>query len=271
VRREFGEEVAARSLVLLAAVPAAAFLTFGYSESLFLALAIGGMACLRGHRWALAAALCGLAATTRPTGMLLFLSYVTEWWCVYRHRPRSGLRYLARLSLAGVPLLAMAAYDAAIGTTPFVSMHMEQTVWHYAWAWPWDTFGRHLATLGSLTGQGSGLLPTALLNLMAALLVLPLLVAGLRLLPAAFNVYAIGVYLLTVGISSAAPFYGDDVNHPYVLPLLSTHRLLLAAFPLAITSALLLRFRPVWLATVAVSLAGQFGVAYLFFNRLWAG
>ena len=270
-RREFGEDVAARSVMLLAAVPAAAFLTFGYGESLFLALAIGGMALLRGHRWAAAAVLCGLAAAARPTGILLALSYLAEWWCLYRTAPRSGLRPLAPLALAALPLLATAAYDASLGASPLASLHMEQTVWHYTWAWPWDTIMRHLAALGSLAGPGRGLLPTALLNLAAALLALPLLVAALRVLPAAYNVYSIGVYLLTVGISSAAPFYGPDVNHPYVLPLLSTHRLLLAAFPLAIAAALVLKSRPAWLASVAVLLVGQFGLAYLFFSRLWAG
>jgi hypothetical protein len=270
-RREFGDDVAARSVVLLAAAPAAAFLTVGYGESLFLALAIGSMALLRGHRWTEAAVLCGLAAATRPTGILLVLSYLVEWWCQYRRSPRSGLRALAPLPLIALPLLATAAYDASIGASPLASLHMEQTVWHYSWAWPWDTLARHVAALGTLSGPGRGLMPVALLNLAAALLALPLLVAGLRVLPAAYNVYSIGVYLLTVGISSAAPFYGADVNHPYVLPLLSTHRLLLAAFPLAMAAALVLHPRLAWLVVIAVSLVGQFGLAYLFFSRLWAG
>ena len=58
--------------------------------------------------------------------------------------------------------------------------------------------------------------------------------------------------------------------HPFVLPLISTHRYLLMAFPLAISAALLVRRRSLVVATTSTLLL-QLTLGMLFVNRLWAG
>jgi hypothetical protein len=256
--------------VLLAATPAALFLTLGYSESLFLALALASFVLLRRRRWAWAALLCGLAAATRPTGALLVLPYLVEWLCLYRRTPRAGLRHLAPLGLSALPLLGVAAYDVSLGASPLAYLYTEHTAWHHTLSWPWTTLWGQLHALATLGTAGSSLFPTGVLALAAALLAIPLLVVAARRLPLAYSVYALAVYAMTVGVSSAYPFYGHDVAHPFVLPLGSAHRYLLVAFPLAIAAAMVLRRRLFASATLVLVLL-QVGLGLLFLARLWTG
>ncbi len=68
----FGDREAARRTVLYVAVfPFAYFLTQVYTESLFLLLAVSAVACAGRSRWGWAGLLGGLAALTRPNGILI--------------------------------------------------------------------------------------------------------------------------------------------------------------------------------------------------------
>ena len=104
-----------------------------------------------------------------------------------------------------------------------------------------------------------------------ALLALPLLALALRRLPLSYAVYALAVYVMATGVSSGAPFYGRDVAHPFVLPLISTHRYLLMAFPLAVSAALLVRRRSLLVVATTTLMLLQLTLGMLFVNRLWAG
>ena len=110
-----------------------------------------------------------------------------------------------------------------------------------------------------------------LLNLAVAVLALPLLALALRRLPLSYAVYALAVYVMATGVSSGAPFYGRDVAHPFVLPLISTHRYLLMAFPLAVSAALLVRRRSLLVVATTTLMLLQLTLGMLFVNRLWAG
>jgi hypothetical protein len=108
------------------------------------------------------------------------------------------------------------------------------------------------------------------LALASAVLSLPLLVVAARRLPPAYTVYALAVVVMAVCASTGDPFYGRDVMHPFVLPLGSAHRYLLAAFPLAIAAALALRHRLFMVITPLLALL-QIGLGFLFLVRFWAG
>jgi hypothetical protein len=271
VAGDFGTDVAARTVTLVAATPAALFLGLGYSESLYFALSLCGFVALRRARWTVATLLFALAAATRPTGVLLALPYLVEWIYRYRRAPRAGLRHLAPLALLPLALALVALYDAALGASPLAYLQVEHTAWHQGWAWPWVTITRQITALGTLGIAGSSLLPVGLLNLAAAVLALPLLAQAVCRLPLSYTVYALAVYVMVTSASSGVPYYGRDVAHPFVLPLLSTHRYLLMAFPLAISAALLVRRRSLFVATTITLLLLQLTLGTLFVNRLWAG
>jgi hypothetical protein len=133
------------------------------------------------------------------------------------------------------------------------------------------TITRQISALGTLGVAGSSLLPVGLLNLVAAVLAVPLLALAVCRLPRSYAVYALAVYVMVTSVSSGAPYYGRDVAHPFMLPLISTHRYLLIAFPLAISAALLVKRRSLFVATTSTLLLLQLTLGLLFVNRLWAG
>jgi Mannosyltransferase (PIG-V) len=105
---ELGRRLAQPTLLLLAVFPAAVFFGAPYSESLFLALAVGGFYAARRERWALAG-LCAMgAAATRSAGILLLLPLAMLWWGSRERRPRD----VAWLLLGP---LGLAAYSAWLG------------------------------------------------------------------------------------------------------------------------------------------------------------
>lgn len=272
VTRDFGADVAIRTLILIVAAPAALFLNVGYSESLYLACSLWGFALLRRRHWTRAALLFTMAAATRPMGIVLVLSYAAEWRLCYGRTPCMGLNRLAPLLLPLLSLALVAAYDASIGASPFAYLQVEHTAWHQSWAWPWVTIARHIAVLVALRDAGSSLLPTALLNLVAVAVAVPLLIVTACRLPRSYSLYALGVFALTIGVAWDTPFYGQDVMHPFIMPLMATHRYLLLAFPIAISVALLLRQRTIlFTGVVAVAAFLQLAFTILFMHGVWAG
>ncbi|HEX6140575.1 MAG TPA: mannosyltransferase family protein, partial [Candidatus Limnocylindria bacterium] len=84
VRLDEEPDVAFRAAVFALVFPAAFFLHIGYTESLFLALALGAFLAARTDRWLLAGFLGGLSALTRVNGLVLILALgveaVTQWF-----------------------------------------------------------------------------------------------------------------------------------------------------------------------------------------------
>ncbi|QBD81401.1 hypothetical protein EPA93_37685 [Ktedonosporobacter rubrisoli] len=79
-RRELGDKIAARTVLYLAIFPMGFYLAAIYPESLFLALAVSCTYYARQQRWWIAGLLGGLAALTRPQGVLLAVIVGWEYW-----------------------------------------------------------------------------------------------------------------------------------------------------------------------------------------------
>ena len=106
-RLDFDDATASRAAWYLLVFPTSFFLSAAYGESLFLALSLGSiLACRRGAWWQ-AGVLGGLAALTRPFGVLVVLPLAIEAWQQRAERP------LWRSGLAMVPIpLALLGYMA---------------------------------------------------------------------------------------------------------------------------------------------------------------
>jgi len=87
--RELNTHKAAKAVMYLAFFPMSFFLSAVYPESLFLALSVSCVYYARVHRWWLAGLLGGLAALTRPQGVLLLAVVAWEYWQVVaeQHMP----------------------------------------------------------------------------------------------------------------------------------------------------------------------------------------
>ena len=86
VERDFGADVAHRTILYLAIFPAAFYSFAPYSESLSLCLTLGVFAALRQRRWWLAGALGGIGALASAPAVLLLVPFAVEFLVARRYR-----------------------------------------------------------------------------------------------------------------------------------------------------------------------------------------
>ena len=89
---DFGSEVAAATVALIAFCPFAFFFSAIYTESLFLALVVGSIYAARRERWLVAGVVGAFASATRNTGVLVAVPIVL----LYLYGPREARAPLSR-------------------------------------------------------------------------------------------------------------------------------------------------------------------------------
>jgi len=131
--------VARAAVFFMFVFPTSYFLHIGYTESLFLALALGTFLAARGRRWALAGVLGALACLTRVNGLALIPALAFEAWEEYR---ASGRRVSARWLWALAPLAGFGVYlliNWSVKGHPLAFMELQREFWFKKFAWPWDS------------------------------------------------------------------------------------------------------------------------------------
>lgn len=136
---DYTPKIAARSVLYLMCYPMAFFLFAVYTESLFMALAIGAFYAARKNRWLLALILTALAVLTKNQGLVLAIALFAEYlfqlkWKFSKLDVR--LLYFALPALAFVGWLAfnLVSFGDAL---EFVTVN--KTYWNRYSAWPWQT------------------------------------------------------------------------------------------------------------------------------------
>lgn len=220
-RRELGERAPVAAALAVVAYPFAYFLVAGYSESVFLALAVFAIYFARERLWAAAAAAAALASLTRPLGLALFLPLVWEW----ARQARGGPLTVRAL---GSGFLAAAAVPAGTGVwlgycwwrwgQPLAPLHSE-ALWNRHPAAPWSAL--HLAFAALVAAPRYSYTQGILVaDLGCVLLLLVVTLVAARRLPVALTLFSLGV--LAISVSGVEPA-GD--------PIPSAGRYALVAFP----------------------------------------
>jgi hypothetical protein len=264
VRDRHGEEIATRSIWLLALSPVAFFFSAFYTEALFLFVSVSAIWLARTSRWAWAALALGLATLTRSTGLLVLipvgLALVRQWRETGRVPWRPGVQVAA--GAAGP--IAFAAHLDRIWGEPLLMFRVQER-WDRQFAPPWESLwngfrrtellyvnARHACAEAArdLTWRSCrdaiGLPVDSISDDLAtwtaivALLLLPLVI---RWLDAADALY--GAALLVVPLMSGIP--AD--------PLVSLPRYLLVAYPFFVVLAMLTRNRRLFVGMMAISTA----------------
>jgi hypothetical protein len=125
----------ARAVTLLVLSPYAVFLFAGYSEALFLALALWGWLLVRQERWVAGALLVTLASTVRVSGLFLACGLVVHYAVVHRGRVQTDALALP------APFLAVAAYFAYLWLLTGDALRWwtaQQEGWGRRTTAPWD-------------------------------------------------------------------------------------------------------------------------------------
>ncbi|MDT5296289.1 MAG: hypothetical protein QOJ76_3169 [Acidobacteriota bacterium] len=132
------EPVARAAVFFMFVFPTSYFLHIGYTESLFLALAVGAFLAARMRRWWLAGLLGGLAALTRVNGLLLLPALLFEARAEYaasgRERFPKGLSWLA-LICAGFGVYLFINWQVLGDPRAFLNAQSE--FWYKQLTWPW--------------------------------------------------------------------------------------------------------------------------------------
>ena len=254
---ELGERSARLTVLLVCVFPTGFFLFAPYSESLFLALAVGCLLGARRQRWLIAGACGAAAATTRSIGLLLALPLAAEalhQWLSLPSRRAGLVRLASRLGCTALVPAGTAGYllwwrqQTGDALRPFTS----QGGFGRERAWPWDTVasGVHLAL--QYVGQYAGGYHTSDALLVLVSFALAVWVA-IRTRPM-YGVYTWASLIFPLLL----PFAGR--------PFMSMPRFALAVFPLFwALAAFATRFRAEQ-AVVAVSACGLGVFGLLFVN-----
>lgn len=199
-----GDAAATRTVLFLAVSPMSLFLGVAYSESLFLALAVGCFLAAERGRIGSAAALAGLALLTRPQGAALLPALALFSW----QQRRSLSHALAVLALPlGLFLVYPALLLAWVGE-PLAFLHAESQ---------WD---RQLSWLGPAGGLLGAAADGDVVELAFAAGMSALAIAAWRRLGTTYGLYALAV----LALAASAP--SERLGALYSFPRLS-----LVAFP----------------------------------------
>jgi len=128
-RRLFDQRVARRSALLLACVPGTVYLSAVYAEALFLVLLLGFFLALNDRRWPLASMLAGLAAITRPPGLVALLALPVGIGVAWRRSGELPRRALAWAPVALVPFGLLLSYSQWRVGDALVAFHNRETYW----------------------------------------------------------------------------------------------------------------------------------------------
>jgi mannosyltransferase PIG-V len=250
VKREGGDTAAAtRAAWLVALVPPAFVLAFGYSEAIAGCLAVGVFLSLRSRRWWSAAAFGYLSGLTRPSGALLALPALIE---VARDVRRVSIGEAgARLAAVVAPVAGVATYLAWVGArfgTPLLPFSIQQRPYlRGGTANPVDALLR--AGRAAFNGQ---FVPNGIHFPLLVVAIVLAVVACTRW-PASYGAYAV----VTVLVALSAKRFG------------SVERYCFDAFPLVLALVSLTRSRRVETGVVVVSGACMGAFATLAFLGLY--
>ena len=141
VRLDMPEKTAVRTAVYLLVFPTTLYLSAGYPESLFLALALGAVYSARKERW-WAVGLLGLAAAlTRPYGALLAVPLAFEYLYQKNFDVRRVRLDALWIGLAPLGLVAFLAYLAVKFDAG--AFARAQETWGRRVTAPWDLLARY--------------------------------------------------------------------------------------------------------------------------------
>src|SRR5947209_13620514 len=139
------------SVFFMFVFPTSYFLHIGYTESLFIALAVGAFLAARLRNWRAAGLLGALAAAARVNGLLLIPALAFEAWDEYRSEGRRWRWEWLWVSAAAAGFGVYLLINWKVFGHPFEFLSKQEQYWSKSLTWPW--VGIHEAW-NSIWGRG---------------------------------------------------------------------------------------------------------------------
>ncbi|MFG1868660.1 mannosyltransferase family protein [Micromonospora arborensis] len=149
---ETGGSDARRAIFYLMAFPAGFYLIAGYTESLFIALSVASLYCMRHQRWWWAGGIAAFATATRATGAMLAFAFAFEYLRqtgAFRDPKRlARIRWNASaICLVPVGILSYAAYCWHKFGDPLVFVKAQEHWGRKGFTPPWESLARTVAEI----------------------------------------------------------------------------------------------------------------------------
>ena len=146
VSLEFSRQMALRSVWFLFIFPTSYFLHIGYTESLFLMLALAAMLSARKQYWVLAGILGALTCLTRVNGLVLvpalFIEAAHQYWTTRRWQ----WQWLA-IGITGLGFVGYLLLNQHVTGDPFAFSSIMRQNFHKSLTWPWVGIDSSLGAL----------------------------------------------------------------------------------------------------------------------------
>lgn len=136
VQFDYSAHVALRSVWFFLIFPTAYFLHIGYTESLFLALALGSIIAARREYWSIAGLLGALSWMTRPNGIILIPTLAVEAGHQYITTKRWQWRWLW-IAIVPVGFGVYLFLNWRVTGNPFGFFEMRKPLFGMSTSWPW--------------------------------------------------------------------------------------------------------------------------------------
>ncbi|MFC8292241.1 mannosyltransferase family protein [Streptomyces sp. NPDC057242] len=137
-----GSGAGRRAALFLLVSPCAVFLAAGYSEALFLALALPAWLAARRQRWLLASVLAAGATTVRVSGLFLAAALVVLFLTTRRDGGAGRKREAGWLVLPGLPALLYFGYLYGRTGDPMAWKHAQERGWYRRFRAPWEAWSQ---------------------------------------------------------------------------------------------------------------------------------
>lgn len=248
VAQDYPAAVARRATWFFLIFPTAYFFHIGYSESLFLALALGSMLAARRSQWVWAGAVGALCWMTRPVGAALVPALAVEAAQQFWTTRRWNWRWLC----IGMVPLGFAVYlwiNWKVSGDPFAFVQTRKTLFIQSFSPPWNAIRGAIENLRRAPNQAE--IVGRMEFVFAALGFVCTIVSWFKLRPL-YAVWMTANWLLITSVSF----------------LQSTPRYTLAMFPIFILFALITR-RPFWRGFLTVLSLLYFGLFTILYVRGW--
>jgi hypothetical protein len=222
VAADLDAATARRTVLYLSLAPTSFFLLAPYTEALFLALSVAAFIGARRRMWPTAGVTAGLAALTRPTGLLLAVPLIVEAGTEALERHRSGKSPLRRVHLAVLlPVVASALYVlyAQVRLDTPQGPLGAQRAWNARFVAPWR------AMYDSAGAVLDAERPEEAVNFLAAVLLVLAIPRMVKRMPWSYVAYAAAM---------ALPVCSREA---FVTPLMSSARFAVVVFPLFVVAA----------------------------------
>jgi Gpi18-like mannosyltransferase len=152
VELDYSKELAQRAVWFLFIFPTSYFLHIGYTESLFLMLALSCVLAARKRRWALAGLFGALSCLTRANGLMLIPALIVEaahqYWTMRRWQ--WSWLWITVVGLGFGVYLLINKYAAG---EAFAFMAIRAEVFRISLAWPWTGVSDALASMNRNPSQ----------------------------------------------------------------------------------------------------------------------